>query len=118
MLHFECLGQEKGQIHALTKRTSLVIPTPSDQADSLLTYLADVVAGVAKCVPSANNAVIAKQFTHLNSIIRNILRRAKSECDVKILDMLVNDAGVPLASRKKIKFNGAVCLVRNLMKYI
>uniref|UniRef100_A0A674BQZ1 Receptor-type tyrosine-protein phosphatase kappa n=1 Tax=Salmo trutta TaxID=8032 RepID=A0A674BQZ1_SALTR len=35
-LHFECLArQEKGQIHALIKRTSLVIPTASDLADSL-----------------------------------------------------------------------------------
>lgn len=57
------------------------------------TYLAADIAGVAKCVPRSNSAVIAKQFTHLKMELRNILRRGKSEyeCDVKILDMLVND---------------------------
>jgi hypothetical protein len=37
-LHFECLaGQENGPIHSFIKKTSLVIPTASDLADSLNT---------------------------------------------------------------------------------
>jgi hypothetical protein len=39
-LHFECLtGQENGPILALIKRTSLVIPTTSDLADLLNTFI-------------------------------------------------------------------------------
>jgi hypothetical protein len=39
LLHFECLaGHENCPIHALIKRTSLVIPSASDLADSLNTH--------------------------------------------------------------------------------
>ena len=42
-IDFECLaGLENGPIHALIKRTSLVIPTASDLADSLNTNVSFV----------------------------------------------------------------------------
>jgi hypothetical protein len=50
LLHFECLAwKENGPIHSLIKRTSLVIPTASDLADSINTNAYFVKKSVGVC---------------------------------------------------------------------